>query len=660
MLSRAALAALLILGVGCGGTEGPAGPAGATGATGPQGPAGPAGPQGDTGPTGPQGPAGTSSDGGSGTVGPQGPAGPQGPQGIQGIQGIQGPAGDAGTNGLSTAFRFSSEPAGSNCPNGGTKIEAGLDDNANGALETGEVDATTYLCNASGDPTASYPGIAFRADKTFDNMTELWTVLPDGTRLRKISVPGLALGEDVDDFQVSPDGVSVAFSAVVQGVRRLFVANLNTDNPAIDVSGTIVAGGTASTDFTWSPDGTRIAFRANKEIAATTELYVVFADGTGIAKISGTMPAGLGNVIAFQWAPDSSRVAFVADGETGVGNDNNFYLYTVIPGQARINLSTPHIASANGIFAPANSWWSADSTRVAFMADRVTVGKIELWTNLAAGGGLVNSSGAAMTANSDLISFRWSPLRTGTQYVAFFSDRLLDTQNQLDVVVGSSNAPVDVSGLPIGRDISAYEWAPDATRLFFIGNKDTSTVSDLYTVAPTGGSTTRISGALVTGGNVLAATWAPNSSRIAFIADAVTDNVQELYTILPNDGAGTSRITVNTAMPATGDVTAFVWSPDSTRIAFQSDLTTDGTFAIYSGLPGTAASSIRLGNFTTLISATRPLAWSADSTRVMFSISTAVEIRVANPTVADSTVNVMGTVVAGGINSQFAWCDTVP
>jgi Tol biopolymer transport system component len=661
MLSRAALAALLILGVGCGGTEGPAGPAGPTGATGPQGPAGPAGPQGDTGPTGPQGPAGTSSDGGSGTVGPQGPAGPQGPQGIQGIQGVQGPQGpqgDAGMNGLNTAFRFTSEPAGSNCPNGGTRIEAGLDDNANGALETGEVDATTYLCNASGDPTAAYPGIVFRADKTFDNMIELWSVLPDGTRLRKFSVPGLALGEDVDDFAVSPDGVNVAFSAVVQGVRRIFVANLNTDNPAIDVSGAMVAGGNANTDFVWSPDSTRLAFTADKTTDTVTELYVVFADGTGIVSVSGSLNANNGDAFFPQWAPDSSRVAFIADGETAL--DNQFFVYTVIPGQGRINLSTPHIAGSQGTTTFAGFGWSADSTRVAFISDRVTAGKFELFSNLAAGGGLVNNSGAAMTANSDIISFKWSPLRTGTQYLAFFSDRLLDGQNQLDVVTAASNAPTDASGLPITRDIVAYDWAPDATRLLFIGNKDTATVNDLYTVANTGGSTTRISGSVVAGGNVLTAAWAPNSSRIAFTADATTDNVVELYTVLPTDGAGTSRLTVNTAMPITGDVFTFVWSPDSTRIAFQSDLTIDGTAAIYSGLPGTAASSLRLGNFSATVSAARPLAWSANSTQVMFSISSATEIRVANPTVADSTVNVMGTVVSGGFNSQFAWCDTVP
>jgi len=42
------------------------------------------------------------------------------------------------------------EPPGSNCADGGIKIEVGLDDNRDGTLDPGEVDATTYACNGTG------------------------------------------------------------------------------------------------------------------------------------------------------------------------------------------------------------------------------------------------------------------------------------------------------------------------------------------------------------------------------------------------------------------------------------------------------------------------------------------------------------------------------
>jgi uncharacterized protein (TIGR03382 family) len=40
------------------------------------------------------------------------------------------------------------EPPGDNCPNGGVKIESGIDDNGDLVLDPGEVDQTSYVCNA--------------------------------------------------------------------------------------------------------------------------------------------------------------------------------------------------------------------------------------------------------------------------------------------------------------------------------------------------------------------------------------------------------------------------------------------------------------------------------------------------------------------------------
>ena len=40
-----------------------------------------------------------------------------------------------------------SEPAGNNCANGGTRIDVGVDDNADGVLDTTEIDQTQYVCN---------------------------------------------------------------------------------------------------------------------------------------------------------------------------------------------------------------------------------------------------------------------------------------------------------------------------------------------------------------------------------------------------------------------------------------------------------------------------------------------------------------------------------
>lgn len=114
----------------------------AIGQPGPIGPMGPQGVQGNPGPQGVQ-----------GDPGPAGPAGPMGPQGIQGDPGpagpagAQGPAGPAGVDGLTTLSITTSEPIGSNCINGGLKIETGLDLNFNGGLDDNEITLTRFVCN---------------------------------------------------------------------------------------------------------------------------------------------------------------------------------------------------------------------------------------------------------------------------------------------------------------------------------------------------------------------------------------------------------------------------------------------------------------------------------------------------------------------------------
>ena len=144
--------------IGLTGATGAQGPQGLTGATGPQGPigltgatgsvgatgaTGAQGPQGLTGATGPQGPIGLT--GATGSVGATGAQGPQGPQGVAGTNGTN------GTNGQNTLVNTTAEPTGTNCVNGGTKVEYGLDVNNNGTLDAGEINATLtkYICNGA-------------------------------------------------------------------------------------------------------------------------------------------------------------------------------------------------------------------------------------------------------------------------------------------------------------------------------------------------------------------------------------------------------------------------------------------------------------------------------------------------------------------------------
>jgi ELWxxDGT repeat protein len=106
------------------------------------------GPQGTPGQDGTDGAAGQ--DGVNGTDGQDGADGAAGQDGTNGQNGADGAAGQDGTdgeNGLTSLIVSSAEPSGSNCANGGTRVETGIDDDRNGFLGPAEVDAVVFVCN---------------------------------------------------------------------------------------------------------------------------------------------------------------------------------------------------------------------------------------------------------------------------------------------------------------------------------------------------------------------------------------------------------------------------------------------------------------------------------------------------------------------------------
>ncbi|QSQ16978.1 collagen-like protein [Myxococcus landrumensis] len=86
-------------------------------------------------------------EGAQGQQGPKGDTGEQGPVGAQGPQGPAGPAGGPqGEAGKNAVARTTPEAVGANCALGGVKLEAGVDDDSDGALDDNEVETTSYVC----------------------------------------------------------------------------------------------------------------------------------------------------------------------------------------------------------------------------------------------------------------------------------------------------------------------------------------------------------------------------------------------------------------------------------------------------------------------------------------------------------------------------------
>jgi len=83
---------------------------------------------------------------------------------------------------------------------------------------------------------------------------------------------------------------------------------------------------------------------------------------------------------------------------------------------------------------------------------------------------------------------------------------------------------------------------------------------------------------LVGGGEVDAFRWSPDGTRLAYIADQVTTGTDEFF-VSNADGSGNARL--NAALPMGGSVAMFQWSPASDQLAYLADQVTTGVFQLY-------------------------------------------------------------------------------
>jgi TolB protein len=111
----------------------------------------------------------------------------------------------------------------------------------------------------------------------------------------------------------------------------------------------------------WSPDGSRIAFVGASEEGF--DLYVMNADGTGIAKLT-DLP---GDETEPAWSPDGERIAYASD-DLGHSQFRTGISVANADGTGSTELVT---ADDEELYGPA---WSPDGSRIAY--DNITLGAL--------------------------------------------------------------------------------------------------------------------------------------------------------------------------------------------------------------------------------------------------------------------------------------------
>lgn len=158
---------------------------------------------------------------------------------------------------------------------------------------------TTTLNVWDSEPMWSPDGTRIAFERTFKNendRTEIWVMNSDGSNQHTIGIIG-------SYPRWSIDGTKFLYTSHREGNEEIYICNSDGTNDLRLTNNTF-------NDFqpSWSHDGSKIVFVSNRENAG--DLYTMNADGTGVMKLTNFNKAVIGIP---RYSPDGTKISFNTD-----------------------------------------------------------------------------------------------------------------------------------------------------------------------------------------------------------------------------------------------------------------------------------------------------------------------------------------------------------
>ena len=406
--------------------------------------------------------------------------------------------------------------------------------------------------------------VAYLADPDTPNKFELYTNKIDGSDNIKVSAD-FDDGADVREFSwaplLIPGNRQIAYRADQDnlGIVELYTTFADEDGNIGSLVVSDFPSGNVRTveDFKWSPNGLLLAYRANQNTLNTIELYTTAPDIERVTvRVSGNNTQNGRTVTGFDWSPNGSFIAFRINKDAV--NNAIFDVFTTLPNAAGpgTKVSGP-FNEAPGVTAFA---WASNSVNIAYIANQNSADELFVASAAVVESGVLISDSISPASGSGVSAFSWAP---DASLIAFVSDIDIPTVDELystlPVFSATDNDIKLTADLALGQKVELpFAWSPDTARVAYLANQDDILKVELYSATPDGKNIDKLSAALVTDGGVESFKWDTFGQGVAYLADQDTDGVFELYASLP-DGSDNQKI--SGTLVSGGDVIDYAWVP---------------------------------------------------------------------------------------------------